>query len=353
MREPRPQADCPTAPRPSRATPSSGEGLDGGAEGADVAYYLDPLDGRGKGGGFADRDEQAATNFAPPARAPAWSAIVYLGGLPSNNGAGLRAPALAARTTAKALASGARRSRTPARRWCSAAAPRRSRCSSALVHRLPLMIAPKWVETRSQPIAIADVVAALAALGEREDVTGDVHLGGADVLTYREMMQRWPRSGPAAPRTVGVPVLHPASVLLLGVAVHARRDGALVRPLVDGLRSEMIVQQPPPPGHQRRPDGLRRRRAGGAGASDREPGLAALAALIAGIAGLVRWRRNANGAGAHRRRSSSTGGRHGTDDDGAVRSVQAAAPDPPEGRRSTRSGTRTTSSAWPARTGAS
>src|SRR5215218_3059886 len=60
-----------------------------------------------------------------------------------------------------------------------------------LVHRLPLMVTPSWVDTRSQPISIQDVVGALAALGERADVTGEVQLGGADVLTYREMMQRF------------------------------------------------------------------------------------------------------------------------------------------------------------------
>jgi uncharacterized protein YbjT (DUF2867 family) len=118
----------------------------------------------------------------------------------------------------------------------------------SLVHRLPLMITPKWVETRSQPIAVRDVVSALAALGEREDVTGDVHLGGAEVLTYREMMQRLAKvEGRRRPRMIGVPVLSPR-LSSYWVSLFTPVDGALVRPLVDGLRSEMIVQEPPPRG---------------------------------------------------------------------------------------------------------
>src|SRR3712207_7624961 len=48
-----------------------------------------------------------------------------------------------------------------------------------------------WLQTRSQPIAIADVAGALARLAERTDVSGEVQLGGADVLTYREMLDRY------------------------------------------------------------------------------------------------------------------------------------------------------------------
>ncbi len=245
MRDPD-RKPLPDGAEPVKGDAVSGEGLDAAAEGAEVAYYL-IHSMEGKGGGFADRDEQAAANFARACAGAGVRRIVYLGGLPSNNG--LDSEHLRSReATAKALATEG----TPVTHARAAMVLGRGSSSfqmlQALVHRLPLMITPKWVETRSQPIAIADVVAALAALGERDDVSGDVHLGGADVLTYREMMQRLAEvEGRRRPRTVGVPVLTPR-LSSYWVSLFTPVDGALVRPLVDGLRSEMIVQQPPPSG---------------------------------------------------------------------------------------------------------
>src|SRR5204863_9505935 len=53
-----------------------------------------------------------------------------------------------------------------------------------LVFRLPVMVTPRWIDTRTQPVAIADVVATLGALAAAEDPPAEVELGGADVLTY-------------------------------------------------------------------------------------------------------------------------------------------------------------------------
>ena len=189
-----------------------------GADGADVAYYLIHSMGGG-GGGFADRDEQAARNFAR-ARAGRRAAVVYLGGLPSNNGHDSEHLRVAA-PHRQGLGAEGRRSRTPARPWCSA--------RLVVVHMLQSSCTAcrSWSpragsDPKSQPIAIADVVTALAALGEREDVTGDVHLGGADVLTYRDMMRRLPRSRAGGARDGPHAVPLAEAVLLLGAAHHAR-----------------------------------------------------------------------------------------------------------------------------------
>ena len=61
----------------------------------------------------------------------------------------------------------------------------------SLVDRLPVMIGPRWIDTRSQPVAVRDVVALLAKLATHPDPPREVQLGGADVLTYREMMNRY------------------------------------------------------------------------------------------------------------------------------------------------------------------
>jgi uncharacterized protein YbjT (DUF2867 family) len=118
----------------------------------------------------------------------------------------------------------------------------------ALVERLPAMICPRWIDTRTQPVALGDVVHALRALRDRADVVGDVELGGAEVLSYREMMVRTAGVlGRRPPLVVRVPVLTPR-LSSYWVQLVTPVDGSLVRPLVDGLREEMVVRTPPPAG---------------------------------------------------------------------------------------------------------
>ena len=125
-----------------------------------------------------------------------------------------------------------------------------------LVRRLPVMITPRWVDTRSQPVALQDVVRALADVAERADAPEEVQLGGADVLTYREMMRRAATVlGRRPPAIVKVPVLSPR-LSSLWVSLVTPVETGLVRPLVDGLKSEMVVEQPPPPGINDRPLGF-------------------------------------------------------------------------------------------------
>ena len=233
----------------------AGEGLDEALEGVDVAYYLIHSMGNGGGDDFADDDRRAAQNFARAARRQGVGKLVYLGGLPSSNDE--TSEHLESRhRTAQALAD-----EGPPLAYARAAMVLGAGSSSfdileALVHRLPVMITPSWVDTRSQPIAIADVVHALAEMGEREDVTGEVHLGGADVLTYREMMQRFAKLEGRRPRVmIPTPFLSP-QLSSYWVQLIAGADGGLVRPLVDGLRSEMVVREQPPPGVNDEPLGF-------------------------------------------------------------------------------------------------
>ena len=125
-----------------------------------------------------------------------------------------------------------------------------------LVTRLPVMITPRWVDTRSQPVAVGDVVAALADVAELRDVPDEVQLGGADVMTYREMMSRAAGLiGRRPPKIVTVPVLSPR-LSSYWVSLVTPVDTGLVRPLVDGLKSEMVVEREPPSGINDRPLGF-------------------------------------------------------------------------------------------------
>ena len=111
------------------------------------------------------------------------------------------------------------------------------------------MITPRWLETRSQPIAIRDVVRTLAALAIRDEAPDEVHLGGADVLTYREMLRpRRPRAGPPPPLLVRVPAVHAAAVVLLGRAGHPRRRSGWCSRWSTACSVEMVVRRPRRPG---------------------------------------------------------------------------------------------------------
>jgi uncharacterized protein YbjT (DUF2867 family) len=117
-----------------------------------------------------------------------------------------------------------------------------------LVARLPLMITPRWVDTRSQPVAIADVARTLADARELPDPPGEVQLGGAEVLTYREMMRRTAAVLDRRPPLIlKVPVLSPR-LSSHWVSLVTPVETGLVRPLIDGLKSEMVVETPPPAG---------------------------------------------------------------------------------------------------------
>ncbi len=221
----------------------SGGGVEDALQGIEVAYYLVHSMGAG-GDDFAHRDRTAARGFALAAKAAGVRRVVYLGGLEGEVSEHLRSRA----EVAEVLAADG-----PPLVHVRAAMVIGSGSASfqileRLVRRLPLMVTPRWIDTRSQPVAIADVVGTLAALATYEDPPEEVQLGGAEVLTYREMMGRLAATtGHRAPVIVPTPFLSPGLSSYWVAAVSGQSLG-LVRPLVAGLSAEMLVRQPPPPG---------------------------------------------------------------------------------------------------------
>jgi uncharacterized protein YbjT (DUF2867 family) len=219
----------------------SGKGLAEALDGCRVAYYL--IHSMDAEGDFAARDREAAVNFAEAATTAGVERVVYLGGLGSEDSEHLRsrlevAELLAARAplvhVRAAMVIGAGSASFVMLR--------------TLVERLPVMVCPRWIDTRTQPVAIADVVGTLAAVAEAEEVPPEIQLGGADVLTYREMMERTARVlGRRRPLVVKVPVLTPR-LSSYWVTLVTPVESGLARPLIDGLASEMLVHDPPPPG---------------------------------------------------------------------------------------------------------
>jgi uncharacterized protein YbjT (DUF2867 family) len=228
----------------------SGDGLDAALEGVDVAYYLiHSMDGED----FAARDRRAAETFGAAAARAGVRRVIYLGGLSGSGGDGAQAAASSEHLRSREEVAEILAGHVPQLVHVRAAMVIGPGGASfemlrALVKRLPAMICPRWIDTRTQPVALSDVVHALRALRDRDDVTGDVELGGAEVLSYREMMVRTAGVlGRRPPLVVRVPVLTPR-LSSYWVQLVTPVEASLVRPLVDGLREEMIVRTPPPAG---------------------------------------------------------------------------------------------------------
>jgi uncharacterized protein YbjT (DUF2867 family) len=104
------------------------------------------------------------------------------------------------------------------------------------------MICPRWVSTPTQPIAIDDIVAYLAATAGREEAFGQAFdTGGPEVMTYREMIERIGRVRGRRTLIVEVPVLTPrlsSYWLHLVTPVGAK----VARPLIEGLRNATVVR---------------------------------------------------------------------------------------------------------------
>ncbi|MCW3004385.1 MAG: NAD-dependent epimerase/dehydratase family protein [Conexibacter sp.] len=223
-----------------------GTGLAEAMDGADVAYYLVHSMG-GSDDDFARRDRRGAANFGDAVREARVPRTIYLGGLEGgDDGASEH---LRSRHEVAALL----RDRVPELIYVRAAMILGAGSISfqmlrGLVQRLPVMITPKWLETCSQPVAIADVVGTLAALAERDGAPDEVQLGGADVLTYREMLRRFAAvEGRREPLQLPVPLFTPR-LSSYWVALVTPVQLGLVKPLVEGLSSETVVRDAPPQG---------------------------------------------------------------------------------------------------------
>jgi uncharacterized protein YbjT (DUF2867 family) len=251
VRRPRPGA-LPAAVDVREGDAVAGTGLAGALEGCRTAYYLIHSMGGGAGDDFARRDREAAVNFGEAARDAGVERVIYLGGL----GDETSSEHLRSRHEVAELL----RQRVPGFVYVRAAMIIGEGSASFemlrhLTQRLPVMITPRWLDTRSQPVAIADVARALADLGELADVPGEVQLGGADILTYREMILRTARLlGRRPPVVIRVPLLTPR-LSSHWVALVTPVDVGLVRPLIDGLREEMVVTAPPAEPINQRPAG--------------------------------------------------------------------------------------------------
>jgi uncharacterized protein YbjT (DUF2867 family) len=190
---------------------------------------------------FAQRDRRAAAIVARASASAGVGQIVYLGGL------GEEAPDLSEHLrsrleTARELAGGPVPVTTLRAAMVVGAGSAAFETIVALVDRLPAMICPRWVGTPTQPVALADVVRYLAGVAGRPEARGQTYdVGGPEVMTYREMIERIGRLRGRRPLIVQVPVLTPRlSSLWLHLVTPV--NAGVARPLVDGLRIPTVAR---------------------------------------------------------------------------------------------------------------
>lgn len=236
------------ADRPWRADVEVVEGdagepgdLERALDGVDVAYYLIHAIGTGKG--FADRDRRTARNFANAAAASGVGRLVYLGGL-YPEGEKLSSHLGSRKEVGDILLSSGVPTTVLRAAVIIGSGSASFEMLRYLTDRLPVMVTPRWLDTRIQPIAVRDVLRYLVAVASLPDSSNrPFDIGGPDVLTYRDMMQRYAAAtGLARRRIVALPLLTP-SLSSHWVGLVTPVPNSIARPLVDSLIHEVICKE--------------------------------------------------------------------------------------------------------------
>ena len=207
--------------------------LSAALRGVSVAYYM--VHSMGSAGSFEENDRQSARNFGAAAKAEGVERIIYLGAL--GNDEETLSPHLRSRQEVGQIL---RASGVPVLEFRASIVIGSGSLSfemiRSLVEHLPIMITPKWVSMPAQPIAIDDLLAYLtAALSLPVSAYRIYEIGGADQVSYADIMRAYARQRGMRVRMIPVPVLTPfLSSLWLGLVtpLYARIGRKLVESIV-------------------------------------------------------------------------------------------------------------------------
>jgi uncharacterized protein YbjT (DUF2867 family) len=199
-------------------------------QGSKTAYYLvHSMGGRSikETAAFADRDRRCAENFLAAAEKAGVERIIYLS---------------SRQEVARILQSGGVKTTALRAAVIIGAGGASFEIVRYLVERLPVMLCPRWVDTRAQPIAVEDVIDYLAGCLEHEATAGlTLDIGGPDILSYRDLMLLYARVRGLKRWIVTVPVLTPR-LSAFWVNLITAVPAGVVYPLIEGLRSEVICR---------------------------------------------------------------------------------------------------------------
>ncbi len=211
--------------------------------GCDTAYYL--VHSMTKGiGDFSDLDRAAACNMVEAGNAAGLKRIIYLSGL----GEDLEDMPLSKHLKSRAevgriLALGQAQCTTLRAAMILGSGSASFEILRYLCERLPVMLTPRWVNTKTQPIAIRNVLQYLVGCLENEETAGQIlDIGGPDVLTYAELFRLYAEeAGIRKPVLIPMPFMSPR-LSSYWVNLTTPVPMGLVRPLVEGLRNEVICR---------------------------------------------------------------------------------------------------------------
>jgi uncharacterized protein YbjT (DUF2867 family) len=223
----------------------TGVGLEKALEGVRVAYYLvHSMGGRSifQNKEYADEDKKAARNFVRAADASGLERIIYLGALGEK--AQDLSEHLKSRAEIASILSSGRSAATVLRAAIIIGAGGASfEMLRYLVERLPVMVCPKWIDTRIQPIVLKDVLQYLVGCLFTPETKGmSYDIGGPEVLTYREMMQQYAGARGLPRRLIfRVPVLTPL-LSAYWVDLVTPVPSGIAHPLIEGLKNEVVCR---------------------------------------------------------------------------------------------------------------
>jgi len=213
--------------------------LEAAFAGLDAVFYLVHAMGQGS---FEERDRVGAANARDAAATAGVGRIVYLGGLGDDDPRGLSAHLASRHEVGEVLAAGP----VPVVELRAAVIIGSGSVSFEMLRHLtevlPMMVCPRWVtRTRCQPIAISDVLHHLVAVLDLPGESRVLEVGGPDVLTYRQMMERY-----AAVAGLRRRVIVPIGVLTPRLSSHwinlvTPLPIGLAQPLVESLISDVVV----------------------------------------------------------------------------------------------------------------
>jgi len=213
-------------------------GLDAAFRGIDTAYYLVHSMGGGRAG-FERRDRQAAEYFTIAAEKGGVRRVIYLGGL-GETGPELSEHLASRLEVARILMKGRFQTTFLRAAVIIGAGGASYEMIKALVERLPVMITPRWVSTRCQPIAVGDVIRYLVGCLREERTAGEtLDIGGPEILSYRQMMERFARIEGRSLLIIPVPLFTPKlSSYWVGLITPVRPSIAM--PLIEGVKTEVV-----------------------------------------------------------------------------------------------------------------
>ena len=214
-------------------------------DGIDIAYYLvHSMEGSTKDWKkFSQKEQTTAENFSRAATQCNVKRIIYLGGLTHGQDNEISQHMLSRKQVGETLAKSNAKVTIFRAAVILGSGGGSFEMLRYLVERLPVMVCPKWVLTKCQPIFIGDVLNYLSGSIEIEETEGKAFdIGGPDILTYSDMMKIYAKIIHKSIKIIRIPVLT-TKLSSYWVDLVTPVEASLARPLVESLRHEAVVKE--------------------------------------------------------------------------------------------------------------